>query len=265
MKKPKKGETASIFDSIKQTPAPIQDPLKAEKFYSADGERMTRITYRLDPIPVEISADKMMKTASEIPWVLIQRGPWHSILPWLNSSEGRIIKFWECYRCEAAESGRKIAIEGSKSCNRQNERNLLNVVHEYKALSIKNYGFDLETHERPSVFVAAATSVSERDAMMQALKEKMVDWVLNAIWNDPDAPKRLHELLTNKKAAHSAYSDQPGWEGRFFNAFVQELTEHWRLPTKKAVRKRAKWRDDKPLSDVAVIYGTLGLSGLPQG
>lgn len=265
MKKPKKGEKGSIFDSIKQTSAPVQDPLKTEKFHSADGERMTRITYRLNPIPVEISADKMMKAASEIPWLLIQRDPWHSILPWLDSSEGRIRKFWERYRCEDAEAGRKIAIEGSKSCNRQNERNLLNFAHEYKALSIKNYGVDLKEHERPSVYVAAATSKVERDAMMQFLREKMADWVLEAIWNDPEAPKRLHELLKDNKAAKSQYEDQPTLEGRFFNAFVQELTEHWRLPTKKAVRERVGRGGKKSDPEAAVVYRVLGLSGLPQG
>lgn len=264
MKMPKKGETASIYDSIKQSPAPIQDPLKAEKFYSADGERMTRVTYRLNPMPVEVSADNLMKAASEIPSVLIARNLWHFILPWLDSSDVKIGRFWECYKCEAAEAGRKAAIEGPTASNRQNERNLLNIVHEYKALSIKNYGFDLKGDERPSVFVAAAKSESERDSFMEALKDKMVDWVLNAVWTDNEAPKRLHELLTNKTAAQSEYSDQPTWEGRFFNAFVQEITEHWRLPSKKAVRTRAGW-GDRSISDAADHYAALGLSGLPQG
>ncbi len=263
MKKPKKGEADSIFGSIRQTSAPIQDPLEAKPFRSADGERMTKVSYRLNPIPVVASADKLMKAAGEIPSVLIYPNLWHFILPWLDSSNGRIRKFWQCYRCEAAEAARKVAIEGSKSCNRQNEQNLLRIVHEFKALSIKSYGYDLSANELPSVLAAAASSEAERDDMMHALKEKMVDWVLNAIWTDPEAPKRLHELLTNKTAAQSEYADQPGWEGRFFNAFVQEITEHWRLPTKKAVRTRAGW-GDRPISDAADLYAAIGLSGLPQ-
>jgi len=265
MKKPKKGEAKSLFGSIKQTPPPIQDPLKTEKFYSDDGERITRITYRLNPTPVEVSADKLMKAASEMPSVLIPRNLWHFILPWLDNTEERIRKFWEHYRCEAAETGRKIAIEGSKSSNRQNELNLLNIAHEYKALSIKNYGFDLKEHEHASLLVAAATSEAERDAMMEALKEKMVNWLLNAIWNDQEAPKRLHQLLTDNKAAKSEYKDQLTLDCRFFNAFVQELTEHWRLPTKKAVRTRAGRGGKESDPEAAVIYRTLGLNELPQG
>lgn len=261
MKKSKKGEVGSLFDSIKQTPAPIQDPLKSEKFYSADGERMTRITYRLNPNPVEVSADKLMEGAQIYPGFLISRDPWHSILPWLESPEGVIKKFWECYKREEAETGRKIAIDGSKSCNRSNERNLLNAAHEYKALSLQKYGLELGKDELPSVLANAGLSEGDRSAAMAKLEEKMVDWVLEAIWNDPEAPKRLHELLKNKSAVKSEYSDQPTVHGRIFHAFVLELTAHLSLPTKKAVRIGAK------VGKIAAAraFGDLGLAGLPEG
>jgi hypothetical protein len=50
MKKPKKGEEGSLFVGIKQTPALIQDPLKTEKFYSVDDERIHRQPPELSPI-----------------------------------------------------------------------------------------------------------------------------------------------------------------------------------------------------------------------
>lgn len=208
-----------LFSNIKQTPALIQDPKKTEKIKSATGERITIITYHLNSNPVEFSADEAMSCASDCPSALIQRDLWYFIMPWLDTPIDELRNFWSCYRSEASQRGREIAVHGTKSDNRRNERVLLNAAHEYKALSIKNWGFDLGKDERPSILVAAATSESERDAMMETLKQKMADWVLDAIWNDPEAPKRLHELLTNKKAAKSNYEDQPTIDGQIFNAF----------------------------------------------
>jgi hypothetical protein len=183
----------------------------------------------------------------------------------LETPKGDFTRFWACYKSETAENERRIAVNGTKHCNRTNERNLLHAVHEYKALSLQEYGFGLGNDEPPSILANQELPEAERSAAMAILREKMVNWVLNSIWHDPEAPKRLHELLKSKSAVKSEYSDQPTVNGRIFNAFVQELTEHWCLPTKKAVRIGAGFgNEDEDESAAARAFGKLGLNGLPE-
>lgn len=263
--RPRKKKASGFTDHIRQTPTPIGDPRKVEHFMSDDGQRMTRVDYGPLSDPILVSADQLMAGGRIFPASLVERNLWHFLGPWLETSKGDFSRFWTYYKNETAENERRIAVNGAKHCNRINERNLLNTVHEYKALSLQQYGFELGKDELPSVLANAGLSEVARSAAMAKLKEKMVDWVLEAIWNDPEAPKRLHELLKNKSAVKSEYSDQPTVNGRIFNAFVLELTEHWCLPTKKAVRNGAGFgNEDEDETAAARAFGKLGLNGLPE-
>ena len=255
-----------MFSRINQSPPLINNPIKTEKFESISGERMSRITYHANSNPVEFSADEVMKCASECPSFLIQRTPWHFIIPWLDTPVAELKKFWSCYRLETSQKGRESAVHGTKYDNRKNEIQLLNIAHEYKALSLKNWEFDLGKDEQPSLLVASAPSESERYAMMETLRQQMADWVLDAIWNDPQAPKRLHELLKDKKTTKSEYQDQPTISSRIFTAFVQEITGYWKLPTKKTVRTKANLGDqNEDYAAASRAFDLLGLAGLPEG
>ena len=266
MKKPQKTDVEMMFSRIKQSPLLINDPIKTEKFKSVSDERISKITYHDNSNPIEFSADEAMKCAIECPSFLIQRTPWHLIMPWLDTPVAELKKFWSFYRLETSQKGRELAVHGVKSDNRKNERVLLNAVHEYKALSIKNWGFDLGKDEQPSLLVAAAASESERYAMMETLKQKMADWVLDAIWNDPEAPKRLHELLKGKKTAKSEDQDHSTINSRIFTSFVQEITGCWKLPTKKTVRTKANLGDkNEDYAAASRAFDLLGLAGLPEG
>jgi len=232
---------------------------------SEDGQRMTRVDYGPLSDPILVSADNLMAAARISPAFLIERNPWHFLGPWLETPHGDFARFWVGFKSETAENERNNSVKGTKHFNRTNERNLLNAVHEYKALSLQQYGFELGKDELPSILVNAGLSEDARSATMAKLKEQMVDWVLESVWNDPEAPKRLHELLKGKKEAKSVFDDQPKVNGRVFNAFVEMLTEHWCLPTKKAVRNRAGFGDEG--ADTAATgraYRELGLSGLPE-
>jgi hypothetical protein len=261
----KSAKENGFTDSIRQTPRPIPDPRKVEHFMSDEGERMTRVDYGPLSDPVLVSADKLMAYARMSLAYLIERNPWHFLAPWLETPNGDFVKFWACYKSEIAENGRRNAVNGSKHCNRTNEQNLLNVVHEYKALSLQQYGFHLGKDEIPSILASAGLSEDARLTAMITLKERMANWVLESVWNDPEAPKRLHEILKNKTAVTSEYSEQPTINARIFSAFVQEITENWSLPTKQAVRHRAGLGDaNRDTSAAGRAYGEIGLSALPE-
>lgn len=262
--RPRQKKASGLTDHIRQTPIPVGDPRKVEHFMSDDGQRMTRIDYGTPSDPILVSADQLMAGGRIFPESLVERNPWHFLGPWLETPKGDFARFWNFYKSETAKKKRRNAVNGAKQCNRTNERHLLKAVHEYKSLSLQKYGFDLGKDELPSVFATAGLSDEARSAVMDKLKEQMVDWVLESVWNDHEAPKRLHELLKNKRTVTSEYSAQPTVNGRIFNAFVQELTEHWHLPTKKAVRLGAGFGNkDKDETAVARAFKTLGLNGLP--
>jgi hypothetical protein len=263
--RPSKKKASGFTDHIRQTPSPINDPRKVEHFMSDDGQRMTRVDYGPLSNLVLVSADHLMACGRLFPASLVERNPWHFLGPWLETPEGDFARFWACYKSETAEKERRIAVIGKKHCNRTNERNLLHAVHEYKALSLQDFGFELGKDEPPSILANAGLSEDARAAVMANLKEKMVDWVLESVWNDHEAPKRLHEILKNKSAAESEYSDQPTVNGRIFNEFVQKLAEHWCLPTKKAVRIGAGFgNEDKDETAASRAFAKLGLNGLPE-
>jgi hypothetical protein len=267
MKKPKESGKEDIFAHIRQAPRPTLDPISVDKFLSVDGQRMTR-AYYASPIGnnhVE-SAEKWMAEARRFPEILVGPIHWHFILPWLENEDAVLVGFWVCFNCETAGTERRKAVNGLKSVNRTNERVLIGIAHEYKGLSLQQWGFELDKDERPSILAGAELPENDRIVMMAALKEKMVDWVLEAIWNDHEAPKRLHELLKDKNAVRSEYSDQPTVNGRIFNAFVRELTANWSLPTKKRVRREAGLGDkNEDYATASRAFDLLGLVGLPEG
>ena len=94
----------------------------------------------------------------------------------------------------------------------------------------------------------------------------IVDWVVEAVTSDHEAPKRLHELLTKSKSATSDYEGQPTLNDRIFSAFIQEVLSHWNLPTKRTVRKKAGLGDENTdLAAASRAWSALGLSGFPEG
>lgn len=255
----------SIFEHIKQSPRRVS-PHKTKKFESTDGERMTWICYGSDDQNSHTaSADKWMEEAGKNPNLLIENNCWHFILPWLENPEPDLVRFWRNFDRDIATSNRRKALNGSGVENRINEQRLIRIVQEYQELSIQGWGLDSLTNASSTLLASVNYTDKERDNMLTALKERMADWVMEAVWNDNQAPKRLHEILTKKKTSTADFSTEPSVNGRIFNAFARLLVANWNLPTKKAVRNGAGFGDEcEDGTAAARAFKFLGIQGLPE-
>ena len=277
----KKSPTPNLMgkrtDRIEQSSPPLADPVKFEYYWSEDGKRMTRVHYAPPfQAPLVQSADYWMEEARREPGLLMSAMAWHFILPWLESSPGDVKSFWRAFNTEEAEERRRVALYGPKFSKRLNEKRLLGLAHAYKALLLKKHGLGLGADEPLAPLADSFDSPVGIVALMNGLEKQMADWVLDAVWNDAEAPKRLHELLKSKKAAKSEFSDQSNVNAMVFKAFVHEIAGGWRLPTKKIVRSKAgldkKPRENaglndaqKALTQASKAFRALGLGGLPEG
>lgn len=242
-------------------------PYFVEGYLSENGERWTNIQYTRYSGIAGNSAEKIMLDASKLPGILADEMMWFFVLPHLANHQEDIHTFWKNYNRSRAKNDRKKAIHGTKFYNRSDELALLGAIKEFKALA---YPADVTDCENDNELAPLTSQVNFdpvfRQHIINGLKDKIVDWVTNAVWSDNEAPKRLHDILKNKASVKSDYADQPTVAGRFYNAFIQLVTSNWSLPTKKEVRNTAGF-GDSPNDFIAAneSFQKLGLQGLPQG
>ena len=226
-----------------------------------DGVRLTEVEHRLSlDLPRVESIDDLIDRAKEDRAVLLRAFEWHFLLPWLETPTPAVRKFWKFYKEEAAAKARFISVFGPKVVNRQQEQLLIKMVAQYQTATYKEEliaEFNEEEYGGP---------VLSGNPEIAILALAIVDWVVEAVTSDHEAPKRLHELLTKSKSATSDYEGQPTLNDRIFSAFIQEVLSHWNLPTKRTVRKKAGLGDENTdLAAASRAWSALGLSGLPEG
>lgn len=247
-------------------PPALRDPLSAEKFTSENGERWSKVEYGLpDLAPVVASVDALIKGARECPETLVIPMPWHFLLPWLDSPEAELQEFWVSYRTPEAEMNRKRAVTGPQAPNRQKERVIVGLARNYRELSQKKDGLRAGDTSPLSLLAQVDWDENQRAGILNDILKDLADWVLHAVFEDQDAPKRLHQILKSSKLTKSEYGDQPNCDHRIFNAFVAEIVMHLKLPTKKTVRTKAGFGDEAgDRSTAAAAFRRMGLSGLPR-
>ena len=216
---------------------------------------------------IEYSVDELLKIARESFSLLANNSFWPFIFPWLHNSDAEIQRFWKSYDSENACAERKKSVVGAKAANYAEARGILGLVDEFKALT----GIiGKPKKEKPAPLLSELTlSDDDKKLLIENIVQELGQWTLKSVMSDPAAFKRLHLMLTTPAAdVTDAYDDPENFssKGGIYRAFIGELTEFSKLPTKKTVRKRAGLADDdSALTTAAMAFRSLGLGGLPQG
>ena len=226
-------------------------PIKVEKLTDANGERFTELTFG-EPFktPVRHSADRFFADAIEVPGLLVDPLVWLIIKPWLQNDPAQIAAFWRVFNTPQAIQERRSAISGIKAVKWQKERLLIQMAHATRRLLSEPE----EVIPSPHLFPFETT-----------LMYNLAEWVLNAVENDHEAPRRLHRLLKDPTAADDKSNEEFVNRG-VFNAFERLVAKDEKLPTKKRVRAAAYLGNDQSgISTASRAFRELGLSGLPEG
>jgi len=163
--------------------APV--PRNTEKFTDAGGERFTRLTFDLPfTAPVTHSADRFFADAQRVPAIL--NDPWLIIKPWLENDPSEIDAFYDQFNTLEAAQERMRAAHGNKTLKWREERTLIPMVHATRRLLEQPD----ETSPSFALFPLEMTFLC-----------KLGEWVMNAVENDHEAPRRLYELLKDPTAA----------------------------------------------------------------
>lgn len=229
----------------------LPDPLKCEAHLSSSGERMTTLIFPQPFIgPVTHSADKYFEEARKCPAVLVDPTVWLVIMPWLRNEPHKVKKFWQDYNTAEAAQGRMRATSGTAIINWQNERILIQMAQATRRL----LDSDQPAVESPALFPLEMTLLC-----------KLGEWVMKAVENDHEAPRRLYKLLKDPTAADDK-TNRDLTSRNVFAAFARLVAKEEKLPSKKAVREEAYIGSaDNPRRVASRAYAKLGLSSLPRG
>lgn len=94
---------------------------------------------------------------------------------------------------------------------------------------------------------------------------RMADWVMKAVETDPEASRRLHDLLKNPAAADDT-TNRELINRSVFQAFARLVSVEQKIPSKRQVREAAYIAGDQNGRNIASrAYRELGLNGLPKG
>lgn len=229
------------------------EPIKVEKLTSDNGERMTRVTFVSGSYtPVAQCVDELFSLAKDSPSVFVGHLFWHSIRPWLENSPDDIASFWKHFNTPTAYDRRMKAVEGTTSTNRNPERVIVGLAKEIHGLR--------SSLETGTLLSSAFPDPDQRESLQDLGLKKLAEWVMNAVMNDHEAPRRLYDSLKSKP------DQKPSKDGEVFNTFVHLVGKDQRLPTKKRVRHAVGLGDDPEDYKAAnKAYRKLGLNGLPEG
>jgi hypothetical protein len=229
--------------------APV--PRNIEKFTDASGERFTRLIFDLPfTAPVTQSADRFFADAQKIPAMLTNPWVWLIIKPWLDNDPSEVDAFFKQFNTQEAAQERVRATQGTKSLKWREERALIPMVHVTRRILAQPD----ETTPAPGLSPLQMTFLC-----------KLGEWVMNAVENDHEAPRRLYELLNDPTTADDK-TNRSLINRDVFEAFARLVAHDRMLPTKKALRERSYIANDQNgLSTASRAYRELGLAGLPEG
>lgn len=247
------------------TDAPDQvnfiEPTATEKYRTDAGERMTRLTFGKAIIQtLDYSPDKIFTLACQCPEVLdgSWKEPWRIIRPWLRNDISVVNAFWKAFNTNAAERVRKVATQGAKSVNWERERVIIGLVGAFNRIQSPD-----NSHSPHSVSIEPVHSYADSD-MADLMLKKLGKWVVDAVANDHEAPRRLHQLLKNPAVAKTE-TVRVRINADIFLAFARLVSAEEKLPTKKQVRTEALLGEDidDPIT-ASRAFRQLGLGGLPE-
>ena len=231
----------------------FKKPIWSERCLSATGERRTLIVYEGEHRLMK-SADKVFADAKANPMILSFSISWHAIIPWLQNPPEQIEIFWKSFDTVESEQERFRAIRGTRFLNSFYELNTIEL-----AKNVRQINLAIGAKDPPE-------GASPLGDIRNRLLDELGNWLVNVIHDDQEALLRLYRILKDENVVVDPKGDQLSLNGKFFVAFVQLVTKNCQLPTKKAVRKKAKFGDEsKDLSTASLAFKTLGLGGLPTG
>lgn len=226
-------------------------PISVETQVLDSGERITTLVFP-EPFqgPVSGSADRIFSDARKSPAILVDPLMWEFIKPWLKNEEQQIMDFWHHFNTPEAESARYCAAFGVKYSNWSGERVVVQLVR---------------TIRRLRSAVPAKGLEAKGSWMEMSLMLRLGEWVVGAVENDLQAPRRLHDLLKNPEASDDK-TNRDHTPRNVLEAFAKLVADQEQLPTKKAVREAAFLGSDKNDRSVASReMMLLGLKGLQRG
>ena len=251
MKEPSK-KTAKIKSRETRQTNVLPQPTRVDKFTSEEGTRMSRVIFGSAMSKCDYSVDEVFSRAIDSTIAFTTEQFWHPMLPWLENSQDQIDLFWKHFNVPAASERRLQAAQGRAITNHGGERSIVGLAKEI-------YGLRSPT-ETETLLFSKFKDPDQRRGIHDLGMIKLAEWVLEAVMNDHQAPRRLYDVLTSQP------DPQRGKIGDIFNAFVSLVGKNERLPTKKQVRHAAGLGDDPEEYKTAnKAYGKLGLSGLPEG
>lgn len=227
-------------------PSPINVKTRTEK-----GERLTRLTFSPPvPSPVIHSADKFFSQAFDQPEVLIDPAWWLVTKPWLQNDQKDIEKFWVKFNTAEAIQERMWYTSGDKFVTWQNERLLISMVQITRKILVDE------------IKVPASIGIFPFEV---SLMLRLAEWVMKAVETDPEALRRLHDLLKDPAAANDT-TNRELINRNVFEAFARLVSVEQKLPSKKQVREGAYIAADQNGRSIAArAFRELGLNGLPKG
>lgn len=234
-----------------QAPYCLPIPLSTERIEGDGGECITKLTFGPPcTLPVVHSADQLFASAGECPELLIDPMVWFVIKPWIKNQPAEIDAFWRAFNTPEAARERMRAVGGTRKVTWQKERALIPMVHATRRLLAQAD----ESTTTPGIFPLSTVFLCS-----------LGEWVMNAVENDHEAPRRLYELLKDSTAADDK-TNRSLINRDVFKVFAQAVANNRKLPTKKSVREKAYIANDlSGLATASRAFRELGLAGLPEG
>lgn len=259
MKKSNRTHPKAVTDASDQ--ADFLEPIATERYTTDHGNRMTRVTFGKASIQtLNYSPDEIFTLARQCPEVLdgSWKEPWHIIRPWLHNDASDVKAFWKTFNTPAAEKSRKVATRGAKFVNWERERALIGLVGVFVRIQSP------KSSPSPHASQAEATITGTDSGFADLMLRKLGRWVVDAVADDHEAPRRLHQLLKNPAAAEPETS-RVRINADIFLAFARLVGAEEKLPTKKQVRIEALLGEDidDPIT-ASRAFRQLGLGGLPE-
>lgn len=225
------------------------DPIFVEVSSHA-GERRTRLTFAPPiPSPEPQCPDRIFSEAIISPEILVDPALWFIIKPWLKNTPEEVETFWKSFNAPEAIQERYWNIDGDKFVTWSKERTLIHVVRAVRSIRSSEGN---PTHSLTGSLLEGV------------LVDRLAEWVMDAVENDPGSLRRLLTLLKNPDATKDL-TNRERVNRSVFEAFARAVAVHQRLPSKKQVREESFITSDANGRSIARrAFSELGLSGLPK-
>jgi hypothetical protein len=224
-------------------------PISVERG-EVDGTRLTKLIFPEPfPSPRTIPVDEVFAKAIIDPIMLVNPEWWYVIKPWLLNTSEEINAFWNSFNQPEAIQERLWCTEGDKFVTWRNERIILQMARKTRKIQTG------DIQKSPSITA---------DIIELNFVNKLAEWVMDAVHEDPTSLRRLQTLI-NKPDAASDKTNRERTNRSVLEAFLTSVALHQKLPTKKTVREDSFISSDENGRSVAWrALSELGLNGLPE-